>query len=92
MKSRPDFAKDLTPYKEQIRSFYQKEEKERKILPDYDGYDSRQLAKMTHLERFSYAVWNPPEPTKEEAFVLFDYRNRNPLTYEACIQVIPCNE
>lgn len=92
MKSRPDFAKDLTPYKEQIRSFYQKEEKERKILPDYDGYDSRQLAKMTHLERFSYAVWNPPEPTKEEAFVLFDYRNRNPLTYEARIQVIPYKE
>ena len=43
-------------------------------MPDYEGYDSKQLSKMTHLEPFSQAV---------SGFVLFDYRNRSPLTGEA---------
>ena len=41
--------------------------------------NSRQLEKMTHLEPFAY-----PEPH----FVLFDYRHRNPLNYEAKAQDI----
>ena len=95
MKSRPDFARDLTPFKEQIRSFYQKEEKEREFLPDYIGYDSRQLAKMTHLEPFSRsvleqtAVWDMDNKTSQGGYVLFDYKRRNPLTYEARTVFIP---
>jgi len=95
LKSRPDFAKDLTPYKEFGRRFYQQEELERKCLPGYENYDHKQLAKMTHLEPFRYPVWDrelwktvaskngiyhvPQEPI----FVLFDYRERDPLTGDA---------
>ena len=42
------------------------------LLPDYTGYDSRQLAKMAHLE-----------PAGDGSFLLFDYKNRDPLTYNA---------
>lgn len=59
--------------------FYQTEEQERHYLPAYDQYDWKQLSRMTHLEPFRY-----PEPH----YVLFDYQERNPLNYEAKVQVI----
>lgn len=73
LKTRPTFAKDLAPYKEDIRCFYKAEEENRKYLLDYKGYDSKQMSKMTHLE---------PQ-AEQNKFVLFDYRNRSPLTGEA---------
>ena len=50
--------------------------------------DAKQMARMTHLEKFTYPVWNTSyeeiiEPLLEERYVLFDYKERNPLTYEA---------
>lgn len=88
IKSRPDFAKDLTPYKTHIRDFYGKEEKQRKYLPDHASYDSRQLSKMTHMEIFDYPVWESDismrmKKSERPHMVLFDYKNRNALTYEA---------
>ena len=88
VKSRPEFAKDLMPYKEEIREFYRREEEERKYLPEYRDYDSKQLARMTHMEPFFYPVWEPmmrAETKEAEAprFVLFDYEARNPLTQDA---------
>ncbi|MDD2972706.1 MAG: DUF4080 domain-containing protein [Lachnospiraceae bacterium] len=88
LKSRPDFALELEPYKEQIRLFYQKEEENRKYLPDYGAYRAKQLSKMTHLEPFHYPVWESDtdvilERRQEPTFVLFDYQNRDALTYQA---------
>ena len=90
LKSRPEFAKDLTEFKSFTREFYRKEEEERRYLPDYTAYDSKQLARMTHLEPFAYPVWELPERVapggrKEPVFVLFDYETRNPLTGDAKI-------
>ena len=61
LKSRPEFAKDLAPYKDTIRTFYKEEEEKRCYLPAYEQYDYKQLARMTHLEPFSYPVWEMPE-------------------------------
>lgn len=99
LKSRPDFARDLQEYKEEIREFYRQEEENRKFLPSYVNYDSRQLARMTHLEPFYYPVWDMQpqevgamrEKLMEEGenignsptYVLFDYHKRSPLTLEA---------
>lgn len=60
VKSRPSFARDVSSpeSKEQIRFFYQKEERERCYLPEYEAYDWKQLSKMTHLESFTYPVWS----------------------------------
>jgi len=98
VKSRPEFAKELQPYKEAMREFYRKEEEERKYLPEYRDYDSKQLARMTHLEPFFYPVWEMPargevKEAKKSVFVLFDYEKRNPLTGDAHnFQITPLTE
>ena len=80
LKSRPGFAAEITEEEKQdIRRFYQTEEQERRYLPAYGEYDWKQLSRMTHMELFRY-----PEPH----YLLFDYQERNPLNYEAKVQVI----
>lgn len=78
-KSRPDFAKEEN-WKEQRKDFYRQEVKERRYLPKYQDYDGKQIAKMTHLERFSK---NPVTDEEGEVWILFDYKERNPFTYAA---------
>lgn len=78
LKSRPDFARDLTPYKEQVRGFFQRENRQRNL---------------THIEPFAYPVWDVGAikegvKNKKDIFVLFDYTVRNPLTYEAAVEQI----
>ncbi len=97
LKSRPAFATDLSPCKKEISAFYRMEEDERKYLPDYEEYDSKQLARMTHLEPFTYPMWQQDGgewrktamhdeitvQSETTGYVLFDYKNRSPLTHEA---------
>lgn len=92
LKTRPEFAKEIQDHKDRIKEFYRNEAEERKYLPDYEGYDSKQLARMTHLEPFYFPVWelssevavkNGRKPETEPVFVLFDYGIRNPLTGDA---------
>lgn len=68
LKTRPDFLRDQSPWREQIREFFLLEEKHRRYLPDYEGRDARQLAKMARLEVL-----------KDQSMVLFDYRHRDAL-------------
>ena len=77
VKSRPGFARDQSAFKAQIKDFFIKEEKAPRYLTDYKGYDSRQMSKMAHVEAMA-----------DGTLVLFDYRNRNPLTYNARACVI----
>ena len=87
VKSRPEFAGEIgEDEKEYQRAFYLQEEKEHRYLKGYEEYDHRQLAKMTHLEHFTYPVWDPEAAGKgvrTSGSVLFDYRNRDALTYDA---------
>lgn len=48
------------------------------ICPGYEEYDKNQMRRMTHLERF----------LQMGKTILFDYRNRNPLTKEAEVILI----
>ena len=96
LKSRPEFAADLWQQesaKAFMRDFYRREEQERSHLPGYEDYDRKQMSKMTHMEPFRYPVWDhermaEARECEEVCYVLFDYKNRNPLTYDAGIQVI----
>ena len=53
---------------------------------------------MTHLEAFRYPVWESGELIRDcragdkPFFVLFDYQTRNPLNYEASVQVVKLPE
>lgn len=85
MKTRPAFAKSQESLKDVSREIYQKEEEERKLLPAYVEYNSKQLSKMTHLEEFEYSVWKQDHCKKlvEKQLIIFDYNERNPLNSEA---------
>ena len=48
------------------------EEESPQWLTDYAGFDSKQMAKMAHLEHM-----------EDGTFVLFDYKNRDPLSGNA---------
>lgn len=72
VKSSPTFARDLSGSKDFVREFFQKEEKTPQYLSGYEGYDSRQMAKMAHLE-----------PLRDGTYLLFDYKKRDPLSYNA---------
>lgn len=79
LKSRPAFAEDQEPYKERVRQFFADEaEKHRFLSEGYEGYEARQLIKMAHVEVFA-----------GQTAVLFDYKNRDPLSYNAAACVIP---
>ena len=92
VKSRPEFAGESgEDEKEYQRAFYLQEEKEHRYLKGYEEYDHRQLAKMTHLEHFTYPVWDPEAAGKgvrTSGSVLFDYRNRDALTYDAAFWLL----
>ena len=88
LKSRPAFAPDLTEQKEMVRRFYQREEQEHRYLKHYDGYQWKQLMRMTHLEVFPAA----PQGTEGEKVLLFDYSRRDPLTGNAKILRIDMDE
>ena len=72
VKSRPTFARDLSDSKDFVREFFRREEKTPEHLSGYEGYDSRQMAKMAHLE-----------PLRDGTYLLFDYKKRDPLSYNA---------
>ena len=68
VKSRPSFAPDPSEWKNETKQFFIREAKERRYLKGYEAYDSRQMAKMAHLEQM-----------EDGSFVLFDYKNRDAL-------------
>jgi len=72
-KSRPEFAPDLSIYKDEIYEFYKAEALEHPYLIGYEGMNARQLLNQTHMEILP------------EGWYLFDYRNRDPLTNDAAI-------
>lgn len=89
LKSRPDFAPDQNQYRQMFTQIYRREAEERQLLPTLGAYDSRQLAHMTHMEVFRYSVWKQEVTImSEKKIVLFDYENRNPLTYDARVVVL----
>ena len=82
LKLRPDWADSMEDCRSLIRSFFEQEALTHRYLPEYGGYDEKQLRRMTHLERTGSR--NPGEAR----YWLFDYRRRDPVTRAAaCTEV-----
>ena len=95
VKSRPSFCKDQSgeEYRNVAGNFYKREEETREYLPMYREFHWKQLWKMTHLELFDYPVWDVEQLVEQGKLehpqgILFDYKSRNPLNYEARTVVI----
>ena len=82
-KNRPAFAGEERVDKEFAKDFYEKEAESPSFLVGYSAYDKRQLRKMTHLECFTYDVMGSCQPLQQT--LLFDYQNRDVLTYQASV-------
>ncbi len=76
VKNRPDFLGENKVSKEEASLFYKMEVETPRYLQEYEGYDSRQMRRMTHLEKFRGRL------------LLFDYRRRDALTGDARVCVI----
>ena len=83
LKSRPEWAQEIL-YRPFCEDFYRDETLTRQYLPSYSGCTPRQMKRMTHMEGF---VMDIAETAKagyriggSEA-LLFDYKERDPLTY-----------
>ncbi|MBQ5869281.1 MAG: DUF4080 domain-containing protein, partial [Lachnospiraceae bacterium] len=72
LKRRPSFAGDQSDVKYEVREFFAAEAEKPEWLLGYEGYDSRQLIKMAHMEHM-----------EDGSFILFDYKNRDPLNKNA---------
>ena len=72
LKSRPSFARDQQPFRSQIGEILHGDGKEAPILEEYRACDSRQRARLFHLEGM-----------RKGELMLFDYRHRDPLSYNA---------
>ena len=88
MKTRPEFAPDLTPFREEIKQIYDQEAKSHTLLPAYEtynAYNARQLAGVTHLEVFRYCVTKKGNCEKLPGFLfaIFDYNERDRITGDA---------
>ena len=76
VKNRPSFLGEGKVTKEEAAAFYREEARNPRYLKEYEGYDSRQMRKMTHLECIHGQT------------ALFDYRQRDALTGNARICII----
>lgn len=93
LKKRPEFIdyENGIPDKEFIREFYQNQENVNRFLEIYDGYDWKQLSRMTHIEIFDYDILGFMETgvcTARKNIYIFDYIYRNPLDNQARISKI----
>ena len=94
VKKEPDFLENrmLTEEKkEKLRAFYQSEAQREKYLPDYPDYNWKQVMRMTHMEWFSYDIVQYLQDGilyEKKTLVLFDYQKRNPLSYQAKVQIV----
>lgn len=94
LKSRPAFAlcwKQGEEEKEQVRAFYRQEAQTPQYLTGYEGYQPQQLMKMTHIEYFTYPVWQQNmkmTQLSQKTAILFDYQKRDPLTYDAAYYMV----
>lgn len=82
-KSRPKWMPGQERYREWAVAFYRWEEHSHVYLPQYAEMTWKQMMRMTHLERFCYEVTG--DETEKEQWLLFDYQNRDPLTYGASV-------
>ncbi len=87
LKSRPEWAQEIL-YRPFCEDFYRDEALTGQYLPSYSGCTPRQMKRMTHMEGFGMDIAETAKAGHRiggpEA-LLFDYKERNPLTYAAKI-------
>lgn len=82
MKTRPSFAVNLEEEYNRISAIYTDEQNIRELLPEYEEYTTKQMQRMTHVDRFSFDILefaNSGKINRQETYLLFDYKKVNPV-------------
>lgn len=91
LKSRPDWATDISEYKKTYLNFFKSEETVRSYLKIKGEYDSKKVARKYHIELFSVDIPKlcfEGEKVEKKQHILFDYDEKSPLTGEARTTII----
>ena len=94
LKSRPEWAQEIL-YRPLCEDFYRNREMTERYLPSYAGCTARQMKRMTHMEGFAMDIRETAASGQwkgEPEVLLFDYKERKPLTYAAKMTAIPVSE
>ena len=101
---RRDFAKEKPTFvkpgsetqKREIRAFFDRECETHRYPPGYEGYVTRQLYHMVYLGEYTVDIQRLLKDgtlqKKEPYYILFDYKNRNPLNYAAAERILTMDE
>jgi len=79
IKKRPQWANTTALEKKQATAFFRREETAR-YFPEMQPYDSKKAAGNAHVEQFMIDV---DTYESREWWAIFNYHNRDPLTYDA---------
>lgn len=85
LKSKPDFLLSMEVEREIYHHFFV-EESVKSYLQGYEEYTGKQISRLTHLEKFAYDIIESAstgQAVEKEEYILFDYKNRNPLDHAA---------
>jgi len=84
VKSRPAWASGQDAYKAAYVEFFKREENRARYFSGYEGYTTKQIQRMTHIEHFTRDIREGAGGEKAGGvFIWFDYLNRDPLTYKS---------
>ena len=92
IKSRPDWACDLSPFRRQWKEMY-RTQGDRMFPEDWENgvYDSKKAAGRSHLEPFHFDALRMLEESvleKRDCICLFDYSRKNPLNKNARLTML----
>ncbi|WP_310604913.1 B12-binding domain-containing radical SAM protein [Anaerosporobacter sp.] len=86
LKSKPDFLSSQEVEREIYHQFFVEEEAVKLHVQGYEEYTGKQISRLTHMEKFTYDILKSAstgQVIKKEEYILFDYKNRNPLDHAA---------
>lgn len=86
LKSKPDFLPSKEVEREIYHHFFVEEESVKAYLSGYEEYTGKQISRLTHMEKFAYDIIESAstgQAVAKEEYILFDYKNRNPLDHGA---------
>lgn len=91
LKTRPSFSNDNKDYKQLFKQYYENEQFINKYFSHYIDYNNKQIARLTHIERFTIDILETIRTgkiIKKDILIVFDYMKRNKLTNDASYFII----